>query len=252
MQVSNGYASTTAVTRVGGFSVVPAVAADTQEMWRRLGPWVDADAATGYTLRMWLDGIGRMLQPVDDLVRDTSAGPGWSAALDVTRAPTAYLPWLGQFVGVKVDPGLSDAAQRANIVGEAGFARGTPAALISTAQRYLKGAKSVALTERDGDPYTVSIGLYASQLGSSTYNQVQTQYGTYAAAGAAASTYSIAQGPVGEVVTALRAAKPAGLILNVNVLTGLSYFTLSLNISLYSALATTYPTYAAMTQSTPG
>lgn len=39
---------------------------------------------------------------VDELVRDTEAGPGWGVILDVDDAPTKGLPWLAQLVGVKL------------------------------------------------------------------------------------------------------------------------------------------------------
>lgn len=41
---------------------------------------------------------------VDDLVRDTDAGPGWGVILDVDDAPAKGLPWLAQVAGVALRP----------------------------------------------------------------------------------------------------------------------------------------------------
>jgi hypothetical protein len=148
VQVGGGAGFSTATVAVGARSPRPAVAGDTLELWSRLAPWRDQDAPTGYTLLRWLDGIGNLLQPIDDLVRDTPSAPGWASVFDPQGAG-ANLPWQGQFVGVQVDTSLPVAAQRAQVIAEDGFSRGTTAALIATAQRYLTGAKSVVITERD-------------------------------------------------------------------------------------------------------
>jgi hypothetical protein len=248
---AGGTATATLTVSTGASSPRPPVAADTLELWRQLGPWTDADPQTGFTLLRWCDAVGAELQVVDDLIRDEPSSPGWSKILDPARAPRFALPWLGQLVGVQVDPTMPDAAQRSQITTEAGFARGTPAALVAIAQRYLTGAKTVTLTERDGNPYTLSIALYTQQLGSSTYVQSQTTYATYAAAAAGQATYAVAQGPIGEVVVALRAAKPAGLVLNINVLSGLSYAQMTAAQPTYTAESAAYPTYSVATQAAP-
>lgn len=231
----------------------PVVAVDTAALYNHPGgeALTAQDPGNGYPLLRWLDGIGRQLQVVDDLCRDTSGFPGWSVVLDPVRCPTAYLPWQGQFVGVTVDPTLTDAQQRAQIIGEGGFARGTPSALVATAQRFLTGAKTVNLIERDGDPYTLTINVYAAQVANQSYSSLSAAYSTYAQLSAAYPTYANMTGPAAELLVALMAAKPAGLVLYVNVLSGETYGQLSTNYATYAALSAAFPTYQAMTGSVP-
>ena len=75
----------------------------------------DWDANNGYQLLGWLNGVGAMLQPVDNLVRDDndSGTLGWGLLFnynyyknlqnltDVQQA-LVILPWLAQFVGTRL------------------------------------------------------------------------------------------------------------------------------------------------------
>ncbi len=230
----------------------PVVAVDTTVLYNHSGgeAFTTGDAGQGYPLLRFLDGIGRQLQVVDDLCRDTGGFPGWSVVLDPVRCPTPYLPWQGQFVGVTVDTALTDAQQRAQIAGEGGFARGTPAALVATAQRFLSGTKTVVLVERDGDPYTLTIDVYAAQVTYQSYSALSA-YSTYVQLSAAYPTYANMAGTAAELLVALMAAKPAGLVLHVNVLSGETYGQLSTNYATYTALTAAFTTYAAMTNQAP-
>jgi len=231
----------------------PVVAVDTTVLYNHSGgeAFTAGDAGHGYPLLRFLDGIGRQLQVVDDLCRDTSGFPGWSMVLDPVRCPTAYLPWQGQFVGAAVDTTLTDAQQRAQITGEGGFARGTPAALVATAQRFLTGTKTVVLVERDGDPYTLTVNVYAAQVANQSYSSLSAADPTYAQLGAAFVSYTATIGPAAELLAALMVAKPGGLVLHVNVLSGETYGQLSTNYATYTALTAAFTTYAAMTNQAP-
>lgn len=138
----------------------PALFPVAAELYRSLLPLAWADADNGYPLAALCAAIGSMRQDLDDLVRDSDAGPGWSALLDVDRAPSNALPWLGQFVGVTVDTTRDDPGQRAMIRDEAGFRRGTPASIVSAAQSTLTGMKSVLMVERDTSAYHLKIRTY--------------------------------------------------------------------------------------------
>ena len=109
--------------------VVMGQAPDTTALYNRIG-WAKYKDTTGVLLR-WLAGMGEMVQAIDSLCMaqndDGTIAPGWSQVLDINRCPTAALPWLGQFVGVSVDPSQRDDQQRYAIEQEHGFARGTPA-----------------------------------------------------------------------------------------------------------------------------
>lgn len=229
----------------------PAVNNDTRILYDALGPLTAGDAALGYPLLRWLDGVGSILQPLDDLVRDTPLGPGWSQLMDPNRCPVQYLPWLGQFVGVTVDTSLPETAQRQQIAAEAGFQRGTLASLTAVAQRYLKPGGIVHVYERDGGPYNLTITVFASQMVGMDYADLSSKYPTYAALSAAFPTYASFAYSADELHLALLAAKPAGLVLTLNVQSGASYADLTAEYPTYAALSAAFSTYAEMTNSLP-
>lgn len=195
-----------------------AVAADTQILFNGLGYAADEDT-TGQLLS-WLDGIGQLLQVLDTLCRDgtDSSGnpaPGWSQALDINRAPTYVLPWLGQFVGVRVDTSLADALQRSQIQNEQGFARGTVAAIQAAAQPFLAGGYSVTVLERDTSPYHLTVQVPSAGLPYATYAALDAAFATYAALDGAFSSYGAIHAASSAVTAAIQAAVPAGLVVAV-------------------------------------
>jgi hypothetical protein len=106
------------------------------------------------------DYIGAIAHPfveIDELVRDTPEGCGWSVILDVAACPTKGLRWLSQIAGVVLRPQRAtetleqwDAYARAAIVEQAGHKRGTLGAQISAVKDTLTGSKSVRMIERVG------------------------------------------------------------------------------------------------------
>ena len=126
-------------------------------LYDSMAPVAMQDSQHAWSLLILCNAIGQMYQLVDDWVRDQPAGPGWSLLLDLNRCPLIALGWLGQFVGVRIPAGLTDAQQRAWIASTPGFKRGTPAAMIAAVQATLTGTKSVTLVERDGDPYNLTV-----------------------------------------------------------------------------------------------
>jgi hypothetical protein len=147
----------------------PAVVALADEAHEELGPLSAPDGeTTDWALLALLQGLLSQLQPMDDLVRDTNAGTGYSLALDVDNCPDYLLRWLGQFAGVKVTPGDStDAAwverARAEIRNAAGWRRGTPAAIRGAAQEHLTGTKTVRMLERTISAYTLTVLVRTSE-----------------------------------------------------------------------------------------
>lgn len=126
----------------------------TQRLLDSWHPWLDV--APTLDLYNWLVAIGAMFDTVTGLVQDQGFSddadytPGWSVLLDPDNCPTAFLPWLGQFVGVVVPPGTDDATARSLVKAEAGFQRGTPGAITTAATRNLTGTQSCVLLERTG------------------------------------------------------------------------------------------------------
>jgi hypothetical protein len=107
--------------------------------------------------------LGGMFDQVWGIVSDQGSPDavgytaGWSTLLDPDNCPTQFLPYLGMFVGVYIPPGTADATARSLIKNEAGWARGTAAAIVAAAQRNLIGTQSVSLLERTPDPYSFNL-----------------------------------------------------------------------------------------------
>lgn len=178
--------------------------------------WADADE--GWALLLYLDAIGQMFDPIEDLARDGTDGtPGWGKLIDVDLAPAAALPWLAQFVGA-VLPALNEADTRAYIKAGAAWRRGTLQAIRETTQLYLTGTKTVRIDERDSSPYHYTVTISPAEL-------------------------LVAQSVV---QAALDAQKPAGLQFQLNLTTTRTYFQVRTDNADYTAARTAYATYQVM------
>jgi hypothetical protein len=147
----------------------PAMGSCGDELYAAMEPLAYADHEHGWTLAHLCEGIGRMRQSISDLVRDSDEGPGWSAPLDVDRAPgagaeTDFLPFLAQLVGVRGIEGLDDAQRRAAIRERGAFRRGTPAAILSYATRFTDGTPGAVTLRERYDP-RLGIGVDAPYHG---------------------------------------------------------------------------------------
>lgn len=119
-------------------------------------------------LAIYAEALAEAFREVDDLVRDTTVGGvdkvGWSALVDLSRAPSYALPWIAQIVGATTIDGLSDADQRIHIAARSSQARGTKQSFIDAAKLHLTGTKTILFRERDGgDPYALRINTYTSE-----------------------------------------------------------------------------------------
>jgi hypothetical protein len=196
--------------------VVMGQAPATDTLYSRLG-WAQYKDTTG-VLHQWLAGIGGMMQVVDSLARDGfdidgNPAPGWSQALDINRAPTFVLPWLGQFVGVRFDPSLRDDQQRYLIENAPGFARGTPAAIVAAANQYLLAGYTATLIERDTSPYHLAVSIPSVGVrGTSTCGSLVLEYATCSAVEGAFATCADLWNVDAEITAAIEAALPGGLV----------------------------------------
>lgn len=137
------------------------------ELYSRLDPLTDQDAALGWPLLTYLGAIGdTYFEEINDLVRDRGGQPGWAAAMDPDQATAAGLGWLGQLVGVRLrSEDTTQAADVAWVKATPGFSRGTPAAMIAAIKPLLTGTKSVTLTERlGGNAYALQVALILSEI----------------------------------------------------------------------------------------
>ena len=201
----------------------PVVSQFASDLYEDLEPLAYADAENGYALLTLCGALGALFQPIDDLVRDSPDGPGWSSLLDIDRSPTDALPWLAQFVGVQLTPGLSDAQERAQIRAETGMQRGTVASIKAAAAKLLTGTQTVQLIERTPDPYSFTVITAADETPDPA-----------------------------AVEAALMAAKPAGLILNYNgSVTGQTWAQLIANYSTWAAVVAAFPTWQDVINNTP-
>jgi hypothetical protein len=200
----------------------PVVSDVAEELYASLGPWQRQDTAIGGATDEWhllelCEALAGGLQGVEDIIRDTDEDPGWSIVLDVDRAPIEWLPWLGQFVGVRLPPGLSEEEQRARIKNTDGFQRGSPEALKAAARSYLTGSQSVFFIERFGSPYRLRVATLITETPDP-----------------------------GIVERALLEQKPAGIVLTYVTVAGHDYNTLAATHVSYASLPGAYATYADM------
>jgi hypothetical protein len=198
----------------------PIVSDLAEELYIRLGPWHDAAELEGAANDNWwllqvCESIMGRLQPIEDIVRDTDDGPGWSPVMDVNRAPSDWLGWLAQFAGKTLKQGLTDLAQRARIASTDGIDRGKPGAIVGAAQQLLTGAKTVYLVERNGSAWRLGVTTNAGETPNPD-----------------------------KVRTAILEQKPGGIVLATATVTGANYNALRDTHADYNEIKTTFATYA--------
>lgn len=144
------------------------------ELYAALAPLAYDDAQHGWPLAHLCEALGRMRQPVSDMVRaweetvrpdpldpdyeQTVTRSGWTRATHIDAAPGAaaavdggfdMLPFLGQLAGVRGIEGLNDSDRRAAIRERDGYSRGRPRSIVSFAERFTDGTPgAVRLRER--------------------------------------------------------------------------------------------------------
>lgn len=203
----------------------PGLSSFAQRLYDGLEPLQFDEPAQAYDLANYCAALGAMFQIVEDYSRDQVDAngkilDGWSQLLDITRAPVEVLPWLGQFVGVAVTTGLTEAQQRAQIQGVGGFNRGTLASMVSAAQAFLTGTKTVIVRERDpaasasNPAYGLTVITRTSETPDSSL-----------------------------VLAALLSQKPAGIVLVYSTLAGQDYTLALADSPLYSNMFANYATY---------
>lgn len=202
----------------------PDVHPTVEDLYGSLGSGITGgDEGTGWQLLRYVAAIAGPLTEVDDLVRDSVAGPGWSKALDVDRADPQSLAYLAQFVGARLIAGLSDTEQRARIRDAEGWRRGTPAAIVQAARSLLTGGQAVLIEERYGDD------AYALRV----------------------RTYTVQTPDPDAVEAQIRRQKPAGIVLTYETIDGGTYADLTGHSTTYTDLESDFTDYADETAWTP-
>jgi hypothetical protein len=207
--------------------VTPPMGTFAQDLYGRLAPVAVHDESLGWPLAYFCEALGQMFQDMEDVVRDSEDGPGWSSVMDLTRVPLLWLPWLAQFIGVTLPKrldGETDGDYRTRaalyVSNRPGFKRGTPAAMIAAAKETLTGSQYVLFDERNPDAY----GLLVRTRTAETASEADT-------------------------LAALMSQKPAGIVLDYDSLTGRSYQEVKLAYATYTLLAAGNATYTILRDS---
>jgi hypothetical protein len=171
-------------------------------------------------LTTYITGISDPFELIQDWASNTDAGEvGWSLLVDVMRCPDEALPWLAQLVGVRLTPGISSMDQRLQIEGLANWKRGTPAAMAAAPGPYLTGTKTVIFRERyDGTANDAPYYLEVATLDTETASPAT-------------------------VEAAIRAQKPAGIILDYEVITGQDFQAIKDNYAAFQDVKNAYLTF---------
>lgn len=104
------------------------------------------DEELGWPLLIFNGCIAKRWQEIEDLIRDTDTAPGWSALVDVDRIPDKGLPYLAQFKGKTILPGMTPDQIRDRIKTADGQDRGTAGAVSAAAKRRLAQRLRINLT----------------------------------------------------------------------------------------------------------
>lgn len=122
------------------------------------------DEELGWPLYIYFGLIARGWQEIDDLVRDSADGPGWSALASPERIKPEGLDWQGQIVGVVMLPGMTAPQKIERIHRTDGMRRGSPSALAYAAMRRLTGDRNVIINERlGGNAKRVGVVTYTDE-----------------------------------------------------------------------------------------
>ena len=200
---------------------VPPLTPFATRLYDLLEPLWRQDAANGYALAHYCSALATMYDEIDSYARGTEDAPGWTILFDPDNIPAAGLGWMAQMIGVQLDPGWTEAQQRAAIEARLGWQRGTAQAMRDAAALHLTGSKTVSFRERHPDAYSISILVQTAE----TPDPVKAE-------------------------AAVRAQKPAGLVLTFSVLNGQDYQELFATHATYSSVFSTYATYQNLLEDT--
>jgi len=145
-------------------------------------------------------------------------GVQWDNILSAEETPTEAIRYAAQFSGLQVETQWTEETQRTMLAAPPGFARGTVAAMVSAIQMTLTGSKTVYLVERpDGEAYQLIIRTLEGETPSPEMTEA-----------------------------AIRAVKPAGIMLDYDVLTGQTYNLIDVSYTTYQEVDDAYDSYDEM------
>lgn len=153
----------------------PVVGSIAEDVYASVAAFSAGDASHEYALLHLCEAMGMQNQVILDLMVETDEGVGWSALFDIDRCPVWALDWLGQHVGVRVPPSITDdTLKRAWIKDAAGWRRGRVSSLQAAVRDTLTGLQRVVVRQRfdPSDPSVdspghIQIKTYTSETPSS-------------------------------------------------------------------------------------
>lgn len=196
--------------------------------YARLGPTLtEPDEAADGLLLTLVDGFVDDAKVTDSVVRDTGTTAGWQMLIDPATTPAPS--WASQWFGVARMAGEGDSALRSRMLARAGWRRGRPATIEAAIASTLHPGSPVTLIERDGgDAYALRVQVFAAQCPDQT-----------------------------ATAAAALAAKPGGITLTVDFLTGASFYQTrqavldATNPDTFGGRETTFPTFGDATSFIP-
>lgn len=186
-----------------------------QRLRDRTQPLALDDAEHGFAHAYLSEALSRPYLELQEVFDPEGDIPPVAPLLDPYLCPDWALPWLAQFVGLRLPVGMSADDARIVIAKASGFARGTPAAIKAAAGLYLTGTKSVQFRERNGSAYALEVVTFTGE----TPDPAATQ-------------------------AAILAQKPGGIILSYRVIDSWDYQLMTERGGTYQQQSSDYATYA--------
>jgi hypothetical protein len=143
-----------------------------------LAPFFKQDAQYGFGGRTFCRALMAMLMPAAEIVQPSDTKPGWAILANPQTCPVAWLPWLGQFVGIEpssistlIATGQT-ALAREWIEHPINFLRGTVQGMTLAAKATLTGTKTVFLyTRYNGEAFVIKAATLATETAHSAETQ---------------------------------------------------------------------------------
>jgi hypothetical protein len=145
---------------------VPEVGWMGAKLVERTAPLAADDEDYGWAHRIICGALGATLEQVGEIADPPDPLPPLAPLLSPWLCPAWALPWLGQWVGVRIEPGTPEAVARALVAGVAGWHRGTRQAMRAAASLFLDPPTGTLwFRERNGgpDPYQLEVVTIDSQ-----------------------------------------------------------------------------------------
>lgn len=204
-------------------SPMPVLNPVAERIYNEISPIAYGDAANDYVLAHFCEGWTKAMILLESVVRDTDAGPGWSSVMDPNTAPSIFLDWLAQFVGVKIVMGESEVSKRTRINAMEGLRRGGPDAIKAAVQRTLTGTKAVLFNEREGgNAWKLGIATLTSETPSTA-----------------------------DTISAILTQKPAAITLDYTAAAGNSYLLVRIAYDTYQQVKDGFESYLALRNNVP-